>query len=97
MAYARTVIEEEVVRRTIDAASKKFERLKSIFEGCKWVLAREPRAGVLIGGREYAVYALRSQPPDAAFPAIVLYYRYDEETVTILNVRIYPPLTVVSD
>jgi hypothetical protein len=90
MGFARTVVETDLVAARIDAAAKKYPRIGELYESLKWLLARDPDAGVLIPG---------SNPPrriaktftwrPGGTPSIAVIFQADDVRVVIESSRVY--------
>ena len=87
--FARTICESHDVEQAIAAARSHFPRIEEIIDGWKWRLAREPESGYRLPGHNPATYLMRSAgAPELGIPSITFLYRFDEDRVDLLRVRI---------
>jgi hypothetical protein len=92
MAKARTIrAEPPSVMDEIDRWCDKFPRIKELMDGSKWRLCREPEKGYKFAG-DISEFLYKVQRPSEHFPAITIRYKYTDEEVIILGIKIIPQL-----
>ena len=89
MAFAREIVEEPDAQRVIDNEIRDNPRLSDFWEGFKWFLARGPEMGVRVLNTNPQSYVIHFYHWHIA--AIVATYRYSDNQVEILALRILPP------
>jgi hypothetical protein len=80
----------------LEEAEKQFARARQVFDGLAWRLARQPEAGVSVPlaallGRDTTVdvrVICSENGPDV--PTLELLYKFDDESVTVLELRAWP-------
>lgn len=92
MAKIRTIrTDAPSVMEGLDRWCEKFPRTKEIVDGSMWRLCREPEKGYKFAdGIDEFIYKI--ERPNEYFPHITLRYRYTDEEVIILDIRITPLL-----
>jgi hypothetical protein len=89
----RSVVEELDVSEYVDLYTEKYPRFDEMWEGIKWILARNPllqgSAWRENGSREYRVYVFAGDPL-IRLPEVWVAYRYDEAEVAILGINAVP-------
>ena len=88
MAAARTVVEDHQVSRLIDAEAAQYPRLRDVFDGLTWLLARHPEVGHRV---RPDLWVIRSYDWPAIAGQVVLAYSFDENQVRLRQARVdYP-------
>lgn len=77
----RTVIRSHRFESELAEIEPKAELADEAVSGLEWVLARDPRFGVPIGVEPVWALPLFSLGPD-----LLVYYQFDDHTVTLLSV-----------
>lgn len=88
MAFARTIVESHDAEQTVDQEIKGNPHFSDFYEGLKWRLAREPDIGYRVPETDPQTYVVHSYHWSVA--AIIVAYRFDDNQVEILNLRIIP-------
>jgi hypothetical protein len=88
MAFAREIVESHVAERLVDEEIRANPEFSDFYDGLKWRLAREPDIGYPVPKTNPQTYVIHSYHWSVA--AIVIAYRFDENQVEILNLRIIP-------
>ena len=88
MAQMRTIREEKPVSQAIEEAKAKYPRIEEIYEGLAWRLAREPEVGYQLPNVSPPTFIYKIQPTLTDQPAISVLYRYSDDLVEILAIRI---------
>lgn len=85
----RTVVEEKPVSKLVDDAKQKYGRVDEVYNALQWRLAREPQSGVEIevSGSKHSIIK-SAEHNISGVPVITVLYRYDEDTVFILAIKI---------
>jgi hypothetical protein len=85
MAKHRTVVCDSCFDKSRSKISQSVERWDEIFRGIEWALCRVPEKGQATSAP--GIYALTTDDwPNV--PAMVVYYQFDEDEVTLLDVRL---------
>jgi hypothetical protein len=86
----REIVEEHRFTDEIQAIEQDARKSDEFIDGAKWVLSREPRAGIRIGKGPVWFLPIAESP---LVDAVVLYYTFDADHVYFLSIRktIYPP------
>jgi hypothetical protein len=86
MAFAREIIESHDAASFIDNEIKRNPKLADFWEGVKWRLARGPEMGYRAPRTHPQTYVIHSYHWGVA--GIVVTYRFSEDQVEILNLKI---------
>ena len=88
---ARTIIEEECVRKEIDSARNNSKRIEKLWDGLVFRLARGPEDGTAISHMGRTEYAMKVDPDirPLELPGIVAVYTYNEDEVNVSFLKIY--------
>ena len=86
MAFAREIIESHDAASAIDNEIKCNPKLADFWEGLKWRLARGAETGYRVPRTHPPTYVIHSYHWGVA--GIVVAYRFSEDQVDILNLRI---------
>lgn len=79
------------VLEQLDRWREKFPRIKEQVDGSLWRLRREPEEGSkFANGIDEFIYKI--ERPTEYFPHITLRYKFTDEEVIILDIRIIPQL-----
>lgn len=84
----RTICENKLVSQTIDEAIKQFPRVEEAFDGLKWRLSREPEKGVKLLSTNPGKYLFKTIPSENNIQSITVLYEFDNNNVTILDIKI---------
>jgi hypothetical protein len=90
----RTIIEEVDVSAEIDTWKTKFPRLEDAWEAWKWRLARGPEIDAQrLAGFNPPAWILKTNSAIGYYgiPTITILYRFDDNQVNILAVKIVEP------
>ena len=91
MAFARTVVDEKSVSAILDAEIARDASVEDVIDSLKWLIARKPDSGYLIGGSNPPRYVIKSKPYPA-FPTILrLLYTWDDNEVNVLDASFERP------
>lgn len=85
---SRTVREKITVSHAIEAALGNHPRLRDAVEGLKWVLARDPDRGVLVGGTKNPLLVYQQASRGKDIPTIEVLYVFNDTLVEILSFRV---------
>lgn len=88
---ARTIIEEECVKKEIDRARNNCKRIESLWDGLLFRLSRGPEEGTAISHIGHTEYAMKVDPDirPPELPGIMVVYTYNEDEVNISFLKIY--------
>ncbi|MCB9504841.1 MAG: hypothetical protein H6692_01705 [Gemmatimonadales bacterium] len=89
MAFARDVAEDHGVSAFIDAEAAKNPRLRDLFDGLIWRLARDPECGEMVAGTD-GRWVVRSEVWPGMPGVLVLAYRFDDEKVELSGAKLVP-------
>ena len=80
----RTLVESERFKGELAQIAPNIARWDEVFRGVQWGLCRKPHAV----GKPTAADGIYAVPTDdwPGVPAVVVYYRFDDSTVTLLSV-----------
>lgn len=81
MARFRTVIRDDRFQRELDKIEPRTRLADEAIEGLEWILARDPERGVPIGPEPVRAIPIYTLGPD-----LLVYYVFDESSVTLLSV-----------
>jgi hypothetical protein len=77
-------VEEKRVGDEISRLKKKHSRIEEVFEGLKWVLAKNPERGVLIPGMNPPRYLIKTAKFNIqGVPSILIVYNFTADDVNI--------------
>lgn len=85
----RTIIESAQFKRERDAILPNIARWDEVMRGVTWALCREPGKAGRVTGVD-GVFALPTEPWPGA-PGVVIYYTFNEDTVTLHSVILAEP------
>lgn len=86
----RTVVQEKCVSNALDAAEFQDGRIGEVYRGLEWVVCRAPEKGVKVPGTDKPVYLMKVEPNKRAkSKGITILYSYDNNSVNILDIRIF--------
>lgn len=88
MAFAREIVESHEARQIIDSEIGHNPDLSDFYEGLKWFLARGPDRGYRVPTTDPQSYVIHMYHWNVA--AIVVTYRFNENQVEILSLRVLP-------
>jgi len=83
-----TIVEEPDVTSNLQVASARFPRLEEAWSAVTWVLVRTPGIGMILSSQPPPWYMYRLDAVAIGAPTFVIVYSYDQNFVTIHNVRI---------
>lgn len=86
---ARTVIENDSVAASRDAATQDFPRFEELWRGISWLIARKGDVmGVrrVVNNKEYRLHVVEAASGD--FPEVTLLYTIDKDNVTIHEIGV---------
>lgn len=86
MAFAREIVESHDAQQVIDNEIAHNPRLSDFWDGYKWFLARGPEHGYHVPHTNPETHVIHFYHWHVG--AIVVAYRFDENQVEILNLRI---------
>jgi hypothetical protein len=86
----REIVEEAQFATELKAIEKNARKADEFIDGAKWVLCREPRAGIRIGKTHVFFMPIADSP---VVDPVVLFYTYDADHVYLLSIKktTYPP------
>jgi len=86
----REILEEAQFASELRAIEKSARRADEFVEGAKWVLSRDPKAGIRMGKGHVWFYPVATSN---SLDSVVLYYTFDKDRVYFLSIRKtdYPP------
>jgi hypothetical protein len=91
MAKVRTIRAEPSVMEEVNRWCEKFPRIKELMNGSMWRLSREPEKGYeFANGTDGFIYKI--ERPDESFPYITVRYKFTDEEVIILDIKLIPLL-----
>lgn len=91
MAKARTIrMGSPSVMEGLDRWCEKFPRTKELWDGAIWRLCREPEKGYKFANIDEFIYKI--ERPSEYFPYITVRYKYTDDEVVILDIKITPLL-----
>ena len=91
MNLPRSLREEKEFYEARIAAEKKYERGESMWIGWAWRLARDPEANAsVVPGTNPPLYMVKTadHSEDKAFPVTTFYYRFDDQYVDLVRMKI---------
>jgi len=86
-ASHRTIIESRQFQRELEEIATDHVDADSLVDGAKWLLARDPYAGVQLEPKS-RVWFLAIDPPEAK--SVGLYYTFDDDTVHFMSITQQP-------
>ena len=89
MAFAREIVLSHDAEHVIDNEIKHNPKLDDFWIGFTWFLARGPEHGYRVPKTDPASYVIHFYHWHVG--AIVVTYRFDENQVEILDLRVLPP------
>jgi hypothetical protein len=93
MAQAKAIrAEPPSVTDELNRWCDKFPRIKELMDGTMWSLCREAPKGHKFKDGSPPEFLYKIERPDEYFPHITIRYRYTDEEVIVLDVRIIPLL-----
>lgn len=88
MAKVRAIrVDSPSVTEGLDNWCRKYPRTKELWEGAMWRLCREPEKGYKFADNEF-IYKI--ERPSEYFPYITIRYRYTDEEVIVLDIKLTP-------
>jgi hypothetical protein len=91
MAFARTIVEDKAASAVIDSEAAKHPRLRELFDGLTWLLARDSEAGYPVPGTDPQLWVIHSDEWPGIPATIVLAYYVTENNVTIRALTVLYP------
>jgi len=89
MAFARTIVEARDASALIDAEIDGYPRLRELYDGLLWRLARQPQIGYPVPDTQPPLYLVHSRDwKRPGLPVIVLAYTYSDDRVFVQAVRV---------
>lgn len=89
MAFARTVILENVVREYLEAEIRGYPRLRDYYRALEWRIARQPELGYPVPSSNPRRYLAKTIPFRFPVPLVLtIMYRYTESEVVIELARV---------
>jgi hypothetical protein len=89
MAFARTIVEQREVTALIDTECDEWPRLRELYDGLLWRLARQPTVGYPVPETNPPLFLVHSRDwKRQGLPVIVLAYTYTADRVFIQAVRV---------
>lgn len=89
MAFARDVIESRDVSALIDTEIESFPRLRELYDGLLWRLARQPEIGHVVESTVPPLLLVHSRDwKQPGLPVIVLAYTFTADRVFVQAVRV---------
>ena len=89
----REIVEQDVVTREVDIASRTVDRFQEAYRGLQWLLARNPEIGQPLNrtfdGTPGYIYVSDSIHY-AGTPRIRIIYTYDANVVTVYGISVDP-------
>lgn len=91
MAYARTVVESRDAQGLIDNETDGYPRLRDLYDGLLWRLARQPEIGYPVPETDPPLFLIHSTNwRRRPLPVIVIAYTYTPDRVFVQAVRVLP-------
>lgn len=87
----RTIVEERIVSASIKRTKQEYPRIEEMFDGFKWVLARNPFRGATAvrEGQVIVGYVLKSKAwKGGRVPSIKITYKVTEHEVIVEGIAI---------
>lgn len=91
MSLMRDVREEQIVSMNIDEARKDWSRVDDAYEALKWRVSRLPSSGTRSHDDKFVLATASDRFQTDGLPRIVILYTFDDDAVTIENIKIESP------